>query len=362
MSDRSIGWLAVILVGCTHSSAPDDPCVDGKCDLPTDPAEVSCRARRADAFNPNRASYTENFLRWSCADVAGVTLDDRGQEYCEYFAITKLPDQTQSTVLGVNLGPESAYGTSPVGLKLDATSIAALEAKPDAVVGQCVFTSWNSDIETPPPACTKASCPDVLGVPVDAETFRMRFDVNSAEAAQLLVEDCLTLPQAGSDEDPTDPRHDAFMRGCLWDADVNATEFRKSDTTICASMTRSAECGCSVAPGSSLGELISPYSRRGFPLAGWTDFKLGDEAGSRLPANCRYVALGDNSQTVVACDLTASELVDGASDVKATCAAKYADSIVVHVPIPQPITCRPEGSPSPYAGSCSATPWVVTPY
>ena len=69
----------------------NDCATTGKCDLPDDPAEVSCTKRRADAYTEARSAFTEGFLRWSCADVAGVTEDDRGQEYCEYFAIAQLP-------------------------------------------------------------------------------------------------------------------------------------------------------------------------------------------------------------------------------------------------------------------------------
>lgn len=351
-----------LLAACTSSKPPVEDCSEGKCDLPDDPASVSCSKRRADAFNENRTAFNEGFLRWSCADVQGVTADDRGQEYCEYFAIATLPEQTAATVLGRNKGVDSSYGATSSSVELTATQITALEADEDKVVGQCVFTSWNSDIPGPLPICVGGNCPKHAGVPLDEETFRMRFDVNSADAAQILVDDCFTIPDAGG-KNPNDPRHDTFLRGCLWNAEINATEFRKSDSTICASMTRLAECGCTVAGETPLKELLSPWNRRGFPLAGWNGFVAGSEQQSRLPANCRYVDLGDGSQTVVSCDLTAGELLYGAADIKAHCAEKYADSIVVHVPInPAPISCDPTTSESPYAGTCSATPWIVTPY
>jgi hypothetical protein len=332
---------------CTGSTTPDDPCADGHCDLPTDPAEVSCTKRRADAFDDNHGAFTESFLRWSCNDVQGVTLDDRGQEYCEYFAIAALPDDASPRVLGKNLGPDSSYGTTPASLELAPDQIAALEADEQAVVGQCVFTSWNSDIPGPVPACDGGACPDVLGLPVDEATFRMTFDVNSTDAAQQLVDDCFVQP--------TGDEADAFTRGCLWNAEINQTEFRKSDTTICTSMVRLAECGCGVTGDVTLPELISPYSKRGFPLGGWAD-------PHGLPANCRYVELGDASQTVVTCDLTAADLLyGGAADVRALCQDKYADNVVVHVPVDTSmVRCDPSSSKSPYAATCSATPWIVT--
>ncbi|MBX3159696.1 MAG: hypothetical protein KF773_27245 [Deltaproteobacteria bacterium] len=351
--------LLTMGAACT-AKPPVVDCTDGKCDLPTDPAEVSCRKRRTDAFNPNRTSFNEPFLRWSCADVAGVTAEDRGQEYCEYFAVAKLPDAPAlgaPAVLGRNLGPDSSYGTTPVAMTLTPAQIDALEARPTDVVGQCVFTSWNSDVAAD--TCRGAACPKIVGLDVD-ETFRMTFDVNSADAADKLVEDCLVLPPAGDPDDPKDLRHDDFMRGCMWNAEINETEYRKSDTTVCAAMTRAAECGCSVTTGESLGKLISPIERRGFQLGTWTGFVSGNQAATRLPANCRYVLA--ESQTLVACDLTADDLLYGAADVKAYCAEKYADNIVVHVPVPTTkLACDPTSSASPYAGTCSATPWVLTP-
>lgn len=354
------------MVACGGGDQPadDDQCTH--CDLPQDPAEVSCSLRRSDAFDDDkRLAFNDSFLRWSCADVDGVTQDDRGQEYCEYFAVTKLSSTAEPMVLGRNLGADSSFGATASALALTSTDIAALEAKPTEVVGQCVFTSWNSDVpkQGPALACTaKNSCPTVSGLRVAEDNFRMKFDSNSADAAQLLVNDCLTMPPGGDASNPRDALHDAFTRGCMWNAEVNQTEFRKSDTTVCASMTRLAECGCSVTGDVALAELVSPFEARGFRLGGWSGFVSGSEAESHLPANCRYVDIGDNSQTLVTCDLVASDVASGAADMKQFCHDKYADLVVVHVPIPKAnVTCDPSTSTSPYAATCSATPWVVTP-
>jgi hypothetical protein len=368
-STAKLAIAVLFAAGCTSEGPPpiDDCATTGKCDLPDDPAEVSCSKRRADAYNENRTAFNDGFLRWSCADVQGVTLDDRGQEYCEYFAIAQLPaDGTnpapEPLVLGRNLGEDSTFGTTPGNVELTASQITALEADESAVVGQCVFTTWNSDQPGPVAACdSPGGCPDVMGVVVDERNFRMTFSVNSTDAAQLLVEDCAVLPTPGDDKNPRDLRHDDFMRGCLWNADLNETEYRKSDTTICSAMTRVAECGCSVSGDVPLYELVSPWEVRGFQLGGWNGFVSGSEKDSQLPANCRYVDIGENGQTIVSCDLTASDLLYGAADVRAACVDKYADNIVVHVPIPGGVTCDPSTSESPYAGSCSATPWVLTP-
>ncbi len=368
--------LAILTMGivaaCSETQPdPDLTCEQDmeKCDLPNDPAEVSCTRRRSDAFNENRLAFNADFLRWSCADVQGVTLDDRGQEYCEYFAIATLPAdggglETRSRILGRNLGADSSYGATPGAVELTANQIAALEADESAVVGACMFTSWNSDVPGPVPACApqSTSCPQVFGLPVSEQDFRMTFEVNSADAGALLVDDCFTQPTEGDYKNPRDLRHDAFMRGCLWDAEINETEFRKSDTTICSSMVRLSECGCSVTGDTSLRDHISPLSARGFRLGTWSGFVSGNQTESKLPANCRYLELGDASQTLVECDLTAGDVLYGASDVRAFCQEKYADNIVVHVPVPSDlITCDPSTSTSSYAGECSATPWILTP-
>jgi hypothetical protein len=374
--------LAASLASCGGDGGSQEvDCTDNKCDLPDDPLEISCERRRSDAFNPNKLSFNKSFLRWSCNDVQGVTLDDRGQEYCEYFAIAQVPDGTQQTpaprILGKNLGDTSEAGTTKASLDLTKEQRAALEAAATEVVGQCVFTSWNSDIDTPdhplPLPCAKSGsgCPSVLGVPVAADTFRMTFGVNSAEAAQVLVEDC--LDPLHHPDPPLDERQlsqlesfmadpDPFMRGCLIDAVINETEFRKSDTNICASMNRLAECGCTVSGKVSLGELISPWTERGFRLGTWSGFVHGSESQTQLKAGCRYISVGDNSQTLVSCDLTAEDVLKGQDDVRAFCQQKYADDVVVYVPVdPTPVVCNPDQSESAHAGTCSATPWIVTP-
>jgi hypothetical protein len=183
---------------------------------------------------------------------------------------------------------------------------------------------------------------------VEEENFRMKFDVNSTDAAQLLVEDCFVVPDSSEEDD--------FTRGCLLNAEINDTAFRKSDTTVCSASIRLAECGCAPSGVTSFEEAISPPERRGFPLGTWSG--LPD-----LPTGCRFIDLGDASQTVVTCDLTASDVIDYALDLKGRCQTKYADNVVVHVPMPSAdsVTCHPDDAHSAYAGTCSATPWVLRP-
>lgn len=347
--------LGLLAPGCaSEASGGDDTCSGEKCDIPDGEDADLCALRRADAFNDNQLAFTDKFLRWSCNDVDGVTASDRGQEYCEYFAVAQLPPANEGeeppapAVVGRNLGADYSSGTTESSIDLTYAQITALEDEPSAVVAQCVFSSWNSDIPGPVPSCTETSCPEVMGVRVEEENFRMKFDVNSMEAAQLLVEDCSVANQTGTDDD--------FTRGCMLNADVNDTAFRKSDTTVCAATIRLSECACTATGSDSLAEMISPPDRRGFPLGTWSD-------PHALPAGCRFIELGDDSQTVVTCDLTASDVLDYALDLKGRCQTKYADNVVVHVPMPpaSAIACAPDSSASPYADSCPALPWLLQP-
>lgn len=362
----AVGTTVLTALACGSETGPvdDEDCVNSfRCDIPTDPDEQLCTLRRADAFNENQHAFQEQGLRWSCADVNGVTKEDRGQEYCEYFAMVDLPDGVdgEPEILGRNLGKDWTFGTTEERLELSYDQLTAFEADESAVVGQCVFTSWNSDIEGPVAACADAesnACPEVLGVPVNQEIFGMKFEVNSAEAAQILVEDCMEYePDSGDSDDTSDPYHDDFYRGCMLNANINETAYRKSDSTVCASAARLAECGCAPTdPLVDLGEAVSPWSRLGFPLGTWSGLRA-------LPAGCRYLDEGEDSDTLVACDLSAAEVIMGAADLKGYCMQKYGDNVVVHVPFPEKeaITCAPETTEGPYAATCSETPWVLEP-
>src|SRR5689334_18767463 len=75
-----------------------DPCLNA---LPARPsssqlmkcmpqAEALCQDRSSAVLRTDQPAFTPNAIRWSCSDVAGVNNnnnDDRGQEYCEYFAM-----------------------------------------------------------------------------------------------------------------------------------------------------------------------------------------------------------------------------------------------------------------------------------
>lgn len=390
----ALGWiaglgLAVSVTACGDDSEPASEggteCIGAKCDAVDQgeegdsdeggldagddefefPAALleTCEQRKDEAFKEGVPAFSEDHLRWSCADVPGTLADDRGQEYCEYFVIVQRPGAEQADVLGVieEIEPSTEeeaqlIEVTPTRLDLTADEIEALDADPAAEAGRCVFTSWNGDVD----ACETGYCNEdenVFGIPVtDPDVFRMTFDANTYDAAEALVNDCMEyIPGEGDASNPDDPFHDDFLRACELNSAINETEYRKSDNTVCASALRLAECGCYLNLRTDLGAGLSQKGKLGFPLGGW-------EGREILPSGCRYESVIDGARQVVTCELTAAEVVDNATELKTYCAEKYADDVVVHVPVPAAsIECEPEPDSEPYASTCAATPWNVTP-
>jgi hypothetical protein len=408
------------LLGCASEPSDEASCQDGKCDDPGTAANRECRemckddaacfqecrdgaaldhctARRSDALDGGQKAYTANHIRWACADVAGVNTnggDDRGQEYCEYFAVVQPPPRTEGGELprAASLGRNRPdQGPTQPGLSLNETQIFALEDNADSVVGQCIFTSWHADITDRLPICGGADvrCP-ALSVPTTAklppwttkreigsfkmtsEMVKMKVGFNSNGAASDLLDRCMTEPPAGDPADPADPLHDDYLRGCWKSYETFGTEWRRSDPTICAAGVRLAECGCGVdTDGDGKADITDPAAIaravvppqpeadgslkfRGFQLGTWA-------SAAELPAGCRYMKTGDDNaaETIVSCDLTASDVLASQKDVKQKCREKYGDNVVVHIPVPaSAVVCTPPAD-GQYSASCSAMPWVL---
>jgi hypothetical protein len=329
-----------------------------------DPVDA-CLERRDDALAGARSSYTEAAIRWSCADVEGVTTehrDDRGEEYCEYFAVVVPPPASPGSITP----PAALLGRSdgrPDALTLTEYQRELLDERPGEVVGHCVFTSWFGDVPGPVPACSDpAHCPTLHGIRLTAADFRMQQGFNELEDAVALLRDCMDpvkrgellaqLPFPGADELA---RSSDYFRGCMLDTRLYNTGWRRSDPTICAAFLRVAECRCSLDGASDLVTALlppqprdgqpGPVTLRGFPLGSWDDLH-------GLPPGCRHVDLGDGSQTVVTCPLKAADVLGAASDLKESCRRKYAEEIVVHIPLAgRSFTCGD--------AACPARPWAV---
>jgi hypothetical protein len=117
---------------------------------------------------------------------------------------------------------------------------------------------------------------------------------------------------------------------------------------------RVGECGCKFDdPTRDLFQEIAQAAEIGFPLGTWDD-------PEGLPPGCSYQPFGPSRQNIVTCDLTAAEVLQNAGEIKSYCSEKYADDVVVHVPIPQgDVTCEPWPG-EPYASTCDTpTPWLL---
>jgi hypothetical protein len=372
---------------CRNQCGSDTDCFD---ECRTGQALLHCEARRSDALLSSQRAFTKDAIRWACADVEGVNTngkDDRGQEYCEYFAVVQPPPKVEGgqPVPAEDLGRNLGFGATPLSLDLTDDQIFALEDEPDAVAGQCIFSSWHQDVRGPLPSCENGSCPEItvpddqtaaswmsdkgFGFELDEELMKMKISINSNSAAADLVERCLVTPEGGDPDDANDPLHDNFIRGCMTTFELFTTEWRRSDPSVCVASMRLAECGCGVdTDGDGVADItdIAEISRavvprqpqpEGITLRG---FSLGTWSGANeLPAGCRYLDTGDDSQTAVACNLTASDVLASLQDPKGRCREKYGDNVVVHVPVPaEAIVCSPPTDGS-YTNTCGAMPWVV---
>src|SRR5688500_7513733 len=212
--------LGALLAGCSGTPVDDAgyDCTGEKCDTPDDPAALSCDRRRADALATGQKATTPTHIRWACSDVAGVnaaTRDSRGQEYCEYYAIVQPPAATPTGTrpAAIDLGRKtSKESTTPLALTLNEEQIFWLEDHPAEVIGQCVFTSWHQDGTPAYPACTTASCPDIMGFKITSELMRMKDDVNSNAAANDLVVKCYKSPTEDDMPEGVEIPDDNFTR------------------------------------------------------------------------------------------------------------------------------------------------------
>jgi hypothetical protein len=401
-----------------------DLCADGKCDTPGNKAQRDCQgsgdfdhcraekaaehcdARRADAIDSSQRAYIPSAIRWACQDVPGVNTDpsdERGQEYCEYFAIILPPKkQGQTKAEPVKLGHA---GQGPLALELNDKQKAALEDEAgddDPVVGECIFTSWHVDVQAPLPICPNAgNCREIefsandnlpewankrrgLTFKMNAQNMRMKVGFNSNGAAVDLVNRCLDTPPAQNAVpagisiklDPGTGVSDgqaSYNRGCWKAFGLFGTEWRRSDPTICSASARLFECGCGLDTNGDGKADVTNRAQIAQAVVGSktaTDanfsrgFKLGTWSGmNELPAGCRYLDTGEptNSHTLVACGLHASDLLSASAqaDPKDACRQKFANNVVVHIPIPaDKVVCTPPPN-GPHTNSCGRQPWVI---
>lgn len=382
------------MLGChesSNASSDSDDCVGAKCDTPSDTSsdpDANCSLRQSEALHSSTRAFSREYVRWPCADVEGVgtsQFDDRGQEYCEYFAVFAPRGAEFGAISPVALGRRRSNDRADVtpnalcrpgddpaqcGATLTQAQLDALEDTPDAVVGSCVFSSWHSDVPGPLPSCETGSCPTIHGFALDEDFARMKLETNSNQTASDVVQTCaemavrgLSVPEDVELGTPGDPYAEPFYRGCRLTAFFDL-EWRRSDPAICAAVNRMVECGCSI-PDVELEEIgtrvVPPQPRVAKSSSDITfrGFGLGSFDGpSDLPAGCRYADTGDDSQVLVQCDLLASDVLANLGDPKHACRETYGHQIVAHAPIPvEDVTCTTPSTE--LAAGCGDTPWNI---
>jgi hypothetical protein len=325
----------------------------------------------------------DGYIRWACGDVPGVTGVDRGQEYCEYNAVSggKVVKTAAELKAGTTL---SCVFTSVY------QDVKGVTASSTGYVPSAETIAYGKKI------ATALAAKENLGVTTDPALTEMHVGFNSRGAATDLVQQCAAKDdlvnemrqvacwQAGVanpanasklktlcrgrnlvDEarwakvvalgakivtDPKDPnfetQHD--IAGCVHTIKFfPTTAWRNSDPTICARVTRATnECGC--------GFVAIPDAVEGFTFTGWTN--------SALPAGCRYAKMdGKDYQQVVICQASTSELEDlplnpsYSGDLQEFCHQRFANDLVMRAPLralQTPGSCKSETSfCSAYAGT-----------
>ena len=298
-------------------------------------------------------------IRWNCGDVAGVTDQDRGQEYCEYHAVAG------GKVV-------QSIGEVPSGAKI-----------------QCVFTGVYQDM-TGKDTKLKTAMADKANLgakPSETRVVRMEKGFNSRGAATALIEDChdgydqpldeirqaacyqaslvggtkgkkldkLCRGQNLADEArwkkavalgakvavPGDANYEAQrdIAGCVRTHVASPATWRNSDPMICGRVVRAtSECSCDYN--------AIPVAVEGFTFTGWTN--------DQLPTGCRYAKVdGAEYKHLVICEASAGEYEDlqtnaeWSGDLQGFCHDRFSTELVMKAPIrllEKPDTCKQDAA------------------
>lgn len=303
----------------------------------------------------------DGYIRWACGDVPGVTGVDRGQEYCEYQAVSagkKITAATQltagqplyclfSSVYQDVKGLEQKNGDyvpNAATIAYSKTLATALSAKENMnatvdpnlatmhvgfnsrgaatdLVQQCAGTSAVLN-ELRQTACWQAS----VKTPANASKLRtLCRGKNLADEVRWKKVEALGAKVVVDQKDPNfETQHD--VAGCISTLRYfPTTAWRNSDPTICARVTRAtSECSCKYN--------VIPDAVEGFTFTGWTN--------SALPTGCRYAKVaGKDYMHLVICQASTAETEDlalnpaYAGDVQEFCHQRFANDLVMRAPI-----------------------------
>jgi hypothetical protein len=321
-------------------------------------------------------------IRWKCGDVDGVTsfdkdgnpISDRGQEYCEYMAISsgrpirQIEDATpgadgspalQCFFTGVFRDNDPARDAALAAALADPANLGAPLPSPAVARMTKGFNSRGAAIQLISDCSNAAELPDE-----DRQTACYLASVeNPAKAAELraacagvdLSDEAAWAKAQALGAKLLEPTDAGFERqrdvtGCVATKRAKGSTFRNSDPMICGRVFRAEEeCGC--------GFNDLPDALEGFLMTGW--------ASDRLPQGCRHAKVdGQDYPHLVVCDVPASEAADlqfqpeFSGDLQAFCNVRFGRDIAMRAPIravEQAGTCRrdtafcAEFSPAPAA-------------
>lgn len=340
---KLLALLAAFSTGCAQQIGGGAPIDDQEdctnCDTlgEVDPVRV-CETRKRDLTNGE--AFGADSIRWSCADVAGINTfnkDDRGTEYCEYFAYVMpgavYPDFGDGVgIFGkitakrekIALSFEEVFG---IDLSTDDLGF-DFEDNPDTIVGQCVFTAWNGDDALE--SCNSTDCTTKLdvngsvvesgvGLDVTFDQLSLSDPLNRTDSARELIDDCGVNRSDKSS---------IIESSCQSLEDMNRFEqpntrwlpYSKGNAALCSAASSLETCGCEATEGTMAEALIPSDS-----------LKLETWEPGKLPAHCKAEA----DSSVVTCDITAWDVMQSQGDVKNFCREAYGHNIVVRVPVPE---------------------------
>jgi hypothetical protein len=363
-----LSGLALLPVACGEDpiSSEDEDVVPEDAETTFDQVGV-CDAMFKRHVGIRERDLENGTVSWGCGDVKGVDGEDRGQEYCEYHAVSR--GEVVTSASDLEAGEKLYCYFTSVYYDVDGT-----DGK-DGYVG-----------DRDRALAAELSKPENLGATVAPELVRMKLQFNARSAATTLIQDCEALKpsldeqrqvacyMAGLEKDAAklkeacrgkdlskaanwkkaqdlgakvyEPGDDEFevqqdLVGCaaVRRAQHGGLAFRNSDPRICSHVYRAnEECQCSWS------EL--PEALDGFEFTTWTS----DEA---LPVGCRRVKVGGaDSMQLALCEVSADEAselaLDGnyAEDLDAFCNDRFGKDMVMRAPlraVEKSGSCKDEG-------------------
>ncbi len=362
----SLAALAVMGPGCEGDSVEtgdEQNVVPDGAQTPFDLAAL-CQENIQRHITVRPQELSDGVVRWQCGDRPGVDgASDRGQEYCEYFAVSN-------------------------GKRVDNFA----DADPSKPLS-CFFTSVYMDVAkgtTRDAALAKElSKKENLNATVNKDLVRMKGQFNSRGAATTLVVDAMNVAKDKNDErqaacflasiDPANKANAEKLKAACRGKDLSvASAWTKAtklgakiptskasnfdmykDTVACMSVGRlenggvdwrmsdphiaqvvvraNDECGCTYS--------ALPDALEGFLQGSWS-------SKDALPAGCRRAKVaGSDYQHMTICDISESERsdletsLDYSENLQAYCNERFGKDIVLTAPLRAVET----------AGSCSKT-------